>query len=66
MTTTLAYVLNYEVPAETAYAAIVKAGELLRHGVRIERVVRVEPTVPGWWEVVFDVNEGGSAVEGAA
>jgi hypothetical protein len=52
------YTIPFEVPADTAYEAIIKATELLRTGVRVERVVRVGPTGPGWYECVLDVSEG--------
>jgi hypothetical protein len=51
------YVLNYEVPAETAYEAIIKASDLLRTGVSVTKVESVEPTVPGWYEVKLAVHE---------
>jgi len=51
------YVLNYEVPAETAYEAIIKATDLLRTGVSVTKVESVEPTVPGWYEVKLAVHE---------
>ena len=51
------YVLNYEVPADTAYEAIIKASDLLRTGVSVTKVESVEPTVPGWYEVKLAVHE---------
>ncbi len=51
------YTIPYEVPAETAFAAIIKATGLLRNGVIVEHVRKVGPTVPGWYECVLDVAE---------
>ena len=51
------YTINYEVPAETAGQAIIKASELLRTNVIVEKVGIVKPTVPGWYEVPFEVYE---------
>jgi hypothetical protein len=51
------YTINYEVPAETRGQAIIKASELLRHGVVVEKIGEVKPTVPGWYEVPFEVYE---------
>ena len=55
------YVLHYEVDAETPFAAIVKATELLRTGVSVEHVARVEASVPGWYFVDLEVSEPESA-----
>lgn len=51
------YDVPYEVEAPTKYAAIAAAALLLRTDVRIERVLRVVPTAPGWWEVTFRLEE---------
>ena len=51
------YTIPYEVEAETAYAAIIAASELLRTGVEVRSVRSVNPTVPGWYEVVLEVVE---------
>ena len=53
----LEYSIPYEVPAETAYAAIIAATALLRTGVEVRKVRSVNPTVPGWYEVVLEVVE---------
>lgn len=51
------YVIPYEVPAETPLQAHLKASELLRTGVAVTEVIRIAPTVPGWFEVVLGVEE---------
>ncbi len=51
------YTIPYEVDAETPFAAIVKATELLRTGVSVEHVARVEASVPGWYFVDLEVSE---------
>ena len=51
------YTIPYEVPATTAYEAIIKASDLLRTGVSVTKVESVEPTVPGWYEVKLAVHE---------
>ena len=53
----LRYSIPYEVPAETAYEAIIKATDLLRTGVSVTKVESVMPTVPGWYEVKLAVQE---------
>ena len=59
------YTLNYEVDAETPFAAIVKATELLRTGVKVEHVKRVEASVPGWYYVDLAVSEPESVLRDA-
>jgi hypothetical protein len=51
------YLIPYEVPAETHLEALIRAGELVRTGVTIEAVKRVEPSVPGWFFVDLEVSE---------
>ena len=51
------YTIPYEVPAETYHEALIRAGELVRTGVTIEAVKRVEPSVPGWYFVDMEVSE---------
>ena len=51
------YTIPYEVEAETAGQAIIKASELLRTNVVVEKVGIVKATVPGWYEVPFEVYE---------
>ncbi len=51
------YTIPYEVPAETYHEALIRAGELVRTGVTIEAVKRVEPSVPGWYFVDLEVSE---------
>lgn len=51
------YDVPYEVEAPTKFSAIAAAALLLRDVQRIERIVRVVPTAPGWWEVVIRVEE---------
>ncbi len=55
------YTIPYEVPAETHLEALIRAGELVRTGVTIEAVKRVEPSVPGWYFVDMEVSEPESA-----
>lgn len=51
------YKIPYEVPAETPHAAIIAATDLLRHGVEVEAITRVAPSVPGWYFVDIAVAE---------
>jgi len=53
----MTYTIPYEVPAETRLDAIVKVSALLRTGVTVRNVIRVGPTIPGWYEVVVEVDE---------
>ena len=59
------YTIPYEVDAETPFAAIVKATEMLRTGVYVEHVKRVEASVQGWYYVDLEVSEPESVLRDA-
>lgn len=51
------YRLTYTVLADSRLQAIFKADALLRTGVTVVALVECEQGVPGWWDVVLDVEE---------
>lgn len=51
------YAIKYDVQAETTYEAITKATALLRSNLRLNGVLNVAPTTPGWYEVRLHVHE---------
>lgn len=56
-TRTTTYFLSYSVLADGRLEALMKAGAMLRTGVRIVGEAEAEQGVPGWWDVTFLVAE---------
>ena len=54
---TLEYQLTYSILADSRLEAIMRAGAMLRTGVRVVGVAEAEQSLPGWWAVVLDVAE---------
>lgn len=55
--TTDRYRIPYEVPAANAITALMTAGQMLRSGVAVVRIVSNEPIAPGWYRVDLLVEE---------